>query len=102
LIIRTIGAGNVYVYFGRPGVRLNSGSQPDLTFAGDEHEAFANAGHSLSGADLDGDGHADLVISSPHAYGGDGSMNQHMGPNPCENGTTYVQRGNESAHFEGN
>jgi hypothetical protein len=77
--------GQVQVFLGRSGVRLSSSSTADITISGNEHEHFATIGHVLQSGDLNHDGFADLIISSPHAFGGNGEENQ-----PNEN---FLQRG---------
>ncbi len=58
--------GRVLVYFGQPGGTLSS--TPDVTVT--TSNAYANLGFRLVGADLDQDGHADLVISTPYERAG--------------------------------
>ncbi len=58
--------GRVLVYFGQPGGALST--TPDVTLT--TGNAYANLGFRLLGADLDLDGHADLVISTPYERAG--------------------------------
>jgi glycosylphosphatidylinositol phospholipase D len=81
--------GRLYVFFGSP---LGLAAQPDLMIVGDERQENANMAWVLTRGDVDGDGHEDLVVGSPHAYGGNGQPDQ-APPNPYPTGSTFVNRG---------
>lgn len=58
--------GRVLVYFGQPGGGLSTSPDVTLTTTG----TYTNLGYRLLGADLDGEGHADLVIATPYERAG--------------------------------
>lgn len=69
------GIGKVYVFYGGSG-RLKEGrvllGDADASFVGD-HPGHS-AGYALSGGDLDGDGHADLIVGGQLAYANGGAV----------------------------
>jgi hypothetical protein len=65
-------AGEVYVFYGAEGLAGKVAfSDADVTVRGDTPEA--RFGQSLAAADLDGDGRAEVLVSTPAAGGPDGS-----------------------------
>jgi len=58
--------GRVLVYFGQPGGGIST--SPDVTIS--SADTYTNLGYRLLGADLDGDGHRDLVIATPYDRAG--------------------------------
>ncbi len=58
--------GRVLVYFGQPGGGLSATPDVTITTSG----TYTNLGYRLVSADLDGEGHADLVIATPYERAG--------------------------------
>eukprot|EP00455_Lapot_gusevi_P002054 TRINITY_DN1079_c0_g1_i3.p1 TRINITY_DN1079_c0_g1~~TRINITY_DN1079_c0_g1_i3.p1 ORF type:complete len:912 (+),score=356.28 TRINITY_DN1079_c0_g1_i3:1157-3892(+) len=83
--------GKVQVFYGVKNGQLAASA--NVRIMGDEHEEFANMGYNLLVADLNHDSHNDLIISTPFAYGGDGTANQTGQGDPYSTGTLYTHRG---------
>lgn len=62
--------GSVYVYFGRKGEGLSK--QPDVVIEGEGPGVVEGFGTVLVGADVDGDGFADLIVACPLCGGEEG------------------------------